>query len=104
MSKEYAHKVVAFMVTVRLVDNNVKRNVGSVIVVNVMIQNRMPGKTLIKKMIIRAKLHAQEPRTSICSMVVPLTRATAEGMADAIVLAKLSIAEETAPESDSTER
>jgi len=94
---------VAFIVTVKLVDNNVKRNVGSVMVVKVMIQNRIPGKTLIRNMIIRAKLQAQESRTSICSMVVPLTRAAAEGMAEAIVLVKLSIAEETVPESDSTE-
>jgi hypothetical protein len=36
-------------------------------------------------------------------MVVPLTRAAAEGIAEAIVLAKLSMAEETVPESDSIE-
>jgi hypothetical protein len=103
LQQEHAYKVVAFIVTVKLVDNNVNRNVGSVMVVNVITQNRMPGKTLIRNMIIRAKLHTQEPWTSICSMVVPLTRAAAEGIAEAIVLAKLSMAEETVPESDSIE-
>jgi hypothetical protein len=53
--------VVAFIVTVKLVDNSVKRKVGNVMVVKVMIQNRIPGKTLIRNIIIRARLQAQEP-------------------------------------------
>jgi hypothetical protein len=61
LQQEHAYRVVAFIVTVKLVDNNVNRNVGSVMVVNVITQNRMPGKTLIRNMIIRAKLHTQEP-------------------------------------------
>jgi hypothetical protein len=36
-------------------------------------------------------------------MVVPLTRAAVEGIEEAIELAKLSMAEETVPESDSME-
>ena len=39
----------------------------------------------------------------MCSMVVPLTRAEVEGIEEAIELAKLSMAEETVPESDSME-
>jgi len=52
--------VVAFIVTVKLVENRVKRKVGNVMVVNVMIQKRIPGMTLIRKMIIRPKLKAQD--------------------------------------------
>lgn len=89
--------------TVKLVDNSVKRKVGRVMVVNVMIQKRMPGKTLIRNMIILAKLQAHEPWTSICSIVVTLTSAVAEGIEEVIVLVKVSMAEEIVPESDSTE-
>ncbi len=46
--------------TVRLVENSVKRKVGRVMVVNVMIQKRIPGTTLIKKRVIRPKVEAQD--------------------------------------------
>jgi hypothetical protein len=98
--------VVAFIVTVKLVENRVKRKVGNVMVVNVMIQKRIPGMTLIRKMIIRPKLKAQDLWIFICSMVVRLARATAEGIAEAMVLGtlvKVSISEETVPERDMTE-
>jgi hypothetical protein len=38
--------VVKFMVKVRLIENSVNNDVGNVIVVNVMIQNRAPGMKL----------------------------------------------------------
>jgi len=40
------------MVNVRLVENNVKRKVGIVIVMNVMSQYRIPGMTFIRKSVI----------------------------------------------------
>lgn len=46
--------------TVKLVDNSVKRKVGKVMVVKVIIQNKIPGNTLIRNIIIRARLQAQE--------------------------------------------
>jgi hypothetical protein len=47
-------------VTVKLVDNSVKRKVGKVMVVKVIIQNKIPGNTLIRNIITRARLQAQE--------------------------------------------
>lgn len=43
------YRVVAFMVKVRLVENNVNSHVGSVMVVNVMSQTRQPGMILNTK-------------------------------------------------------
>jgi hypothetical protein len=47
-------------VTVRLVENNVKRKVGRVMLMNVMIQKRIPGMTLIRRRVIWPKLEAQD--------------------------------------------
>lgn len=47
-SRKMMSSVVAFMVTVKLVENSVKSQVGNVIEVNVMSQYRMPGMTLCK--------------------------------------------------------
>lgn len=43
-SEESAYSVVKFMVKVRLVEKRAKRTVGSVMVVNVMSQTRIPGR------------------------------------------------------------
>ena len=43
------YRVVAFMVKVRLVEKNVNSHVGSVMVVNVISQTRMPGMILNTK-------------------------------------------------------
>ena len=47
-SSQVSHRVVAFMVKVKLVENKVKRKVGIVMVTNVMSQYRIEGMTLIR--------------------------------------------------------
>lgn len=43
-----AYRVVAFMVKVKLVENRVNSTVGRVMVVNVMIQRRIAGRSLAR--------------------------------------------------------
>jgi hypothetical protein len=88
-------------VTVKLVDNSVKRKVGKVMVVKVIIQNKIPGNTLIRNIITRARLQAQELWVSNCATAVSLAWTTADGIAEAIVLVKLWMAGETVPERES---
>jgi hypothetical protein len=54
------HKVVAFMVTVKLVENRVNRKVGIVIVVHVITQKRTPGMIRTRYKIILPMLRSQE--------------------------------------------
>jgi hypothetical protein len=92
--------VVAFIVTVKLVENRVNRNVGMVIVVKVITQYRMPGMIVIRYNVILPNEPSQVLCVSASSVAVAVAKANGEIEVELMLLAKLSRAEETGSERD----
>lgn len=86
--------MVAFIVNVRLVEKRVKRKVGIVIVVKVMIQYRTLGKTLIKNNVICPNIPNHDLLTPAWSMedAVEFAMDMAEGSAELMVPGKPDVA------------
>ena len=82
-----AHRVVKFMVKVRLMENRVKSHVGRVIVVKVMIQYNAPGRTVRIRRITRASRPRVEDSVVVSKF---LTVAAAVCKASASVEGKLA--------------
>lgn len=84
----------AFIVNVKLVEKSVKRKVGIVIVVKVIIQYRTLGKTLIKNNVICPNIPTHDLLAPACSMeeAVEFAMDMAEGSAELIVPDKPDVA------------
>lgn len=82
------YKVVAFMVKVRLVENRVNRNVGTVIVVKVMSQYRMPGMTFMRKSVILPNIPSHDLEVCPSSCPEPVATASVEAAVEFILLGK----------------
>jgi hypothetical protein len=83
-TKIEAHSVVAFMVNVRLVENNVKRRVGIVMVVKVTIQSRVFGRIRKKKSVILPNIPIQVVVSFTLCSAAAVARAAIEAMVEFI--------------------
>jgi hypothetical protein len=76
------------MVKVRLVENRVNRNVGIVIVENVMSQYRMPGMTFMRKSVILPNIPSHDLEVCPSGCLVPVATASAEAAVEFILLSR----------------
>jgi hypothetical protein len=83
------YRVVAFIVKVKLVENNVNKKVGIVMVEKVISQYRIPGTTFMRKSVILPNIPSQdrEVRPSGCPATV--AEARTEAMVEFILLGRL---------------